>query len=441
MVNDNKKLAFTLAEALVSMLILSIFIGLSMKIFTKKHVKPVYNPTHGYYICYRGFTSDAERNKVYEKIGAAAPNEQSEGFCRFTPVKSANYYVVYAVGAGGGGNAQYGGAPGDFTTLFVTNIADPLNIYPGRPGVNGAEGEPTIIKNPDSEPNNLILSVNGGLPGGAVNIKQEYVRDCKVVALASVLRGNATNNNVKDYVINRNSDKISCTPTKDYFYAELCPHSIHDIVQDKEIYDNNSSTNRSFYRTYVTTASDWRSYFKSTYVSKVFPYKYQDNCLIDGTDKLKYCFDPVNGDKLMKRDSVSSKWYYVNARTDNRPACLTRKFYYNQIEIDKNADSTTVIRTDNGNNGAGEFKYIIDLHYDMSKVNNTKNISPSGFGDYLENSVLKDVTADVLYHSAYKQHTNDVADLRFDPSMGDGGPATTKVPSGPGYPGAVFIAW
>ena len=66
MVKDKKKLAFTIAETLICMFILSIFIVLSMKVFTKKHQKPTYNPSHGYYMCYRD-----SAGRIMKKIGTA----------------------------------------------------------------------------------------------------------------------------------------------------------------------------------------------------------------------------------------------------------------------------------------------------------------------------------------------------------------------------------
>lgn len=434
MVNTDKKLAFTLAEALVSMLILSIFIGLSMKIFTKKHTKPVYNPTHGYFICYRGLPekgTEYPEGVVYKKVGAGTPVPQDGDYCEFTPSKSANYYVVYAVGAGGGGRPNIGGAPGDFTTLFVTNIADPLKIYPGAGGNPGQNGNPTIIRNNDPVvADSLIIEANGGLAGGETKVKQKFVRSCHVVPLAKMLKTEKG----KDFLDNQSTDKASCEVTGKGFVARLCPHSAEDVRQEKQIED--------FYGNYAeSTASAWgvASNKFSDNVAKFAVYKYSDNCVekVKGAPYYKYCLSD-NGDKLYTRPSGSNDWRYVGLNTDKTLECKSQLLTYDEINIDTTSDSSTVIRS------KGDFKYMIDLHYDMSKINNSTYIRPSGFGTYLESSGMKEVNKDVLYMTtdAWKNRTAATDTAKFDPSMGDGGAAgNASDKKVKGLPGAVFIAW
>ena len=434
MVNTGKKLAFTLAEALVSMLILSIFIGLSMKIFTKKHAKPVYNPTHGYYICFRGLSNNNAENivegQVYENVGAAAAVPRDEDYCEFTPPKSANYFVIYAVGGGGSGRGSFGGAPGEFTTLFVTNIADPLKIYPGAGGSSGGAGNATEIRNNDNT-DNLILSVKGGLGGGETRIRQRFVRSCKVVPLANMLN-NATN---KAYLDNQNMDRASCIVTSTGLTARLCPHTKEDVRQDTQI-DN-------FFKAYAKSADNaWGVGVKSIKGNAnmdKYKYDYDSKCILQtesGASKLRYCLRN-GGDKLEDRPTASDEWRYVGLKKDMTLNCLEQSLKYTDIDIDTTSDSSMVIRS------AGNFKYMIDLHYDMSTINNTEYMKTSGFGKYIESSGLKPATQNVMFLNTvqWKARTAATATNQFEPSMGDSGAKPANGYNGAGMPGAVFIAW
>lgn len=426
MVKINKKFAFTIAEALISMLILSIFIGVSMKVFTKKHTRPVYNATHGYYMCYRAIDG-----RVYKKIGSAPAEVQASGKCDFQPVKTATYYVIYAVGGGGGGNGTVGGAPAEFQTIFVTNIADSLVITPGTGGAYNTTGGNTRIENNDPVvADREILTVSGGLKGGETKIKQGYVRSCKTVPLAKLIKTSEG----KKYLDNNHDDKASCVVTNKYFEARLCPHSHNDIRQEDFVKD--------FYNSYAQTAYT----ATSSWTDKSYDHLYTVNgdCLILNsasassiTPIKKYCIDNTNGDKLYNYSTSRGNWYLAGLAEDGSATCLVERKYYDDIVINADTDSYTVIRT-GGKSTTGTnteyFKYIIDLHYDLTQRNVTPYYKESGFGEYIESSSLRDATTAVLYNPGLRAQTPPTG--RFDPSAGDGGCQNCA-----GIGGAVFIAW
>ncbi len=428
---DKKKLAFTIAETLICMFILSIFVVLSMKVFTKKHQKPVYNAAHGYYMCYR----DAKTGNIMKKIGAAAPSGPYPDGCDFQPVKSANFYVVYAVGGGGGGNSSYGGAPGEFTTMFLTSIADTLRIIPGKAGDYQQDGQATYIRNnnPVAGADQNVLVVQGGLKGGESKIKKNYVRSCKVVPLSSLI----TNSSTKTYFENNLADKATCKVESDKFVASLCSHDYETVYQYNDIYANSTS----FFKQYKSEAEQSIS---ETGLNTLFNdnnhrYVYEDGCLIryynahthnrNNSDK-KYCFGN-NGaiDKLYKY-STSYGWYLAGQASNHTNTCYTYNYSFSSISMDDAKDSEIVVRN------AGHFKFLIELYYDLTQKNVTKYIKDSGFGTYLINSGLKDETTAVLFHPEDRANTAATTDKQFDPSAGDGGHKT-----GAGYDGAVFIAW
>lgn len=427
---DKKKLAFTIAETLICMFILSIFVVLSMKVFTKKHQKPVYNAAHGYYMCYR----DAKTGNIMKKIGAAAPTGPYPDGCDFQPIKSANFYVLYAVGGGGGGKGNYGGAPGEFTTMFLTSIADTLKIIPGKAGAYQQDGQATYIRNnnPLAGADQNVLVVQGGLKGGESKIKKNYVRSCKAVPLSSLL----TNSTGLDRFTNNLADKATCKVEENRFVASLCGHDYEDVYQYDKIYGNSDS----FFKTYVKEANQSISTdgLNKLFNDNNYRYVFENNCLIRynnafhktasrSTADKKYCFE---GDKDKLYYYTWSHWYLANQNTNQTSLCYEQTYSYSDITINDEKDSEIVVRN------KGNFKFLIELYYDLTKKNVTRYIKDSGFGTYLINSGMKDETTAVLFHPEDRVNTAAVEADRFDPSAGDGGHK-----SGAGYDGAVFIAW
>lgn len=459
MVKYNKKTGFTLAEALISMLIVAIIIGVSMKVFTKKHVKPIYNASHGFYVCYNG-VDDAGVDAVFSKKGAAAPVRQEEDSCTFTPVKSANYYVVYAVGGGGGGNGTRGGAPGEFKTLFLTNIADPIQITPGLAGVSGTTatataGGETTIKNSRPEVSGgpeTILSASGGLPGGADKMQKKYIKKCTVVPNNNFF-SNATE--ARNYITYNLTDNVKCEVTNTHVNVELCNARYTDVEQSREIFSNTDS----FWEKYKTqfaksTGEDLTNLFArshtyfgqsldsitavygsgtaTTTVSNCLRYFGNSPQKTCSPNDMAYCFGSVNEgipDRLYKRNcgaGVNAYWYlagYSSAALDRQCKKQTRTIDTFDPAL---GDSEIVIRN------IGEFKVILELYYDLTKRNITAHIVPSGFGDYLINSGFSN-SAENLFFPDLASKTGSPA---FTPSMGDGGASDTN-----GFSGAVFIAW
>lgn len=416
MVKDKKKLAFTIAETLICMFILSIFIVLSMKVFTKKHQKPTYNPSHGYYMCYRD-----NAGRIMKKIGNAEPTGPYPDGCDFQPVKAANFYVMYAVGGGGGGNGSYGGGPGAFTTLFLTNIADTLKIIPGKGGAYNTNGEETIIKNnnPAAGADVNVLVAQGGLKGGVSRVEKDYIRGCTAVPLSKLLEYSSA----KNYINTNIADKAECSVGTSSLSASLCSHRYEDVHQYDVIYGNSSS----FWKTYKNDMSYavQDSYLKSLTTSYHSKYRFNGNCLERGSSDQKYCFE-ADGDKLYQY-SYSYGWYLVNQNTNKTSKCLTESMSYS-FNLDDDKDSEIIIRD------GTYFKFIFDMHYDLTKRNVTSYIKESGFGDYIINSGMKDESTAAFFYPESKSLTNP--SKQFIPAAGDGGHRNNA-----GFPGAVFIAW
>ena len=103
-IRKNRKTAFSLAEMLVVMLILSIVVLSMIPLAAKRVKRETINPEHGAFECYyddqgklHQITRDAKGNIVKKDDNVAG------GSCIFSPKKGAMFFVVNAVGGGSPG--------------------------------------------------------------------------------------------------------------------------------------------------------------------------------------------------------------------------------------------------------------------------------------------------------------------------------------------------
>ena len=98
---------FTLAEALVALLVITIIIAASLPIITKKK-RSIDRVTHGAYACYWQNGQLIGRYLIDQKTATGKTYyDSTEGRygCEFTPPAGAKNFVVTTVGGGGGGAA------------------------------------------------------------------------------------------------------------------------------------------------------------------------------------------------------------------------------------------------------------------------------------------------------------------------------------------------
>ena len=92
----NKKFGFSLAEALVSMLVMSMFFIATSKIITTKPKKEVEANRHGYFECY--IDSDGSmKQKRADGSYAGVPTAVVGNTCRFTPPRGIAFILMYAL--------------------------------------------------------------------------------------------------------------------------------------------------------------------------------------------------------------------------------------------------------------------------------------------------------------------------------------------------------
>ena len=184
-ISQHKKIAFSMLEACITMFMVAVFTAAATNIFTQKHQKVAHTTSHGAFECY------------YNEEGALCQRSASEGIyqnptcgiveCSFRPSRAAEYFVVNAIGGGGGGNtAGLGGTSGEYRTFFIPSIAKELRIVPGVAGLAGSSptaGSNTEVRNTDGE---ILLIAYGG-KAGFVNttsyintIKAEEIFSCSL---------------------------------------------------------------------------------------------------------------------------------------------------------------------------------------------------------------------------------------------------------------------
>lgn len=92
MVKFSKKTGFTLIEAVVVMLVISIFLAASAKIMTQKRNKPIQINPHGVYECWY-----EKGKKAYSRyIVSGVPTNTKED-CTFIPTLDPSFYHMYVI--------------------------------------------------------------------------------------------------------------------------------------------------------------------------------------------------------------------------------------------------------------------------------------------------------------------------------------------------------
>ncbi len=137
----NKKYAFSLAEALITLLIVCIITLASIPVLTKKKRKMSDAP-HGQWTC--------EYNEAGKHISYSqdAPTPVEGDYCEFVPPARATNFTIQAVGGGGGGGAGYSELkldtfyPGDNRTVeFLANNIYEILLIGGGGGGGGGNDE------------------------------------------------------------------------------------------------------------------------------------------------------------------------------------------------------------------------------------------------------------------------------------------------------------
>ena len=151
--NSMVKNAYTLMEACVVMLIVSIFVAVIANVVPHKVSPKIESDTHGRFECYW------KGNKLYQKqVSLQNQNEapvEVTGNCSFTPPNIAKYVVLNVVGGG-----ATNGSCGKFVSTFYPGSNVTYVIVPGK--AQADVGNSTKIYQDEQTESKLILDVDGG---------------------------------------------------------------------------------------------------------------------------------------------------------------------------------------------------------------------------------------------------------------------------------------
>ena len=191
---QNRKCGFSLAEALITLLIVCIITLASVPVLTKKKRSKLDNQRHGYYACYWDANGILQAKMMYNSVisdGKVVWDEEEGRYgCEFNPPSGAKNFVATIIGGGGGGAgaaALSGHERKTFTTPGMetwfapdTGIYEFLVVgggggggsgddeYNGLRGGAGSPGEFVYINNIEINKNEPI-EVTVGEGGGAAD--------------------------------------------------------------------------------------------------------------------------------------------------------------------------------------------------------------------------------------------------------------------------------
>lgn len=175
----NKKLkGFSLFEAFVVMLIVSIFVALMANTVAHRPKAKIASEAHGRFECYYDNSGKLYQQMYTEKsttgrelatkeitLTDADGNTTTHKVCEFVPPSYAKYLIIDAVGGGAGGSPRGGASEGQFVSTFYASIERKYYILPGvggrqESGSRAAEnGGTTVVRNQDLD---AMVTAEGG---------------------------------------------------------------------------------------------------------------------------------------------------------------------------------------------------------------------------------------------------------------------------------------
>lgn len=174
--NREKKAGFSLFEACVVMLVVSIFLAVSATVIPKRNKPKAEAEGHGRFECYyRG-------NQLYQQMfqGTSSLGLQAVSECRFNPPIYAKYIVVNVVGGGAGGTGGNGGEPGSFYSSFHTSARAAFVVVPGKGGSSGVDGTATSVYYEDDRTNPIVTADGGKSKRELKDARASDIKQCAI---------------------------------------------------------------------------------------------------------------------------------------------------------------------------------------------------------------------------------------------------------------------
>ncbi len=193
MVKNNKvlKFAYSLLEASIVLIMVSVIISLSSNVVVSKIKSKTNTKPHGRFECYY-VNGELMQHSVINGRDFGVEKSSNPNYCLFKPNQYVKYLVANIVGAGAPYTSAGGGGAGEFVSKFFSSPASHYLLYPGKPVVyNSSALTDEQIKSMKSYITKSIISTNpesyaaiasGGINGTNIfNILPEQLESCHVV--------------------------------------------------------------------------------------------------------------------------------------------------------------------------------------------------------------------------------------------------------------------
>ena len=248
--NKKFKKGFSLFEAFVVMLIVSIFVVLMANTVAHRPKDKVASEAHGRFECYY----DKDNGKLYQQLytegqstgrelvktnnlslcenkigsdgkpvldssGKIVQVEKKYTACEFIPPSYAKYLIIDAVGGGAGGSASGGAEAGQFVSTFYATIERKYYVIPGKGGKKA-----TSTKGAENGGETIVYSVSN--EKSACN-SSEMSKGAIVVASGGKALASLENTTINDVI----ACSITEWPTNEQFNCHITPSC--EVVEGK----------------------------------------------------------------------------------------------------------------------------------------------------------------------------------------------------------------
>ena len=351
---SDKKLAFSLVEALIVMTIAAIFVAVMASVVPHKSKPKISADAHGGFECYW------KNNKLYSRTitvgNENTEKEETGNYCVFKPGQYISYIIINAVGGGARGGTNNGGSAGRFASAFFPIPNTSYKLYPGKGGTNSHhDGYQSKVTTEED----TIITVSGG--NDAIVAQEAQVSD-----IIDVYATKGMNSTVVAYGCNYTPR--AWLGTDKYIYVSYCATSAN-IVEKKLEFSNPAYTkNANKYKTILN--SPVVNDENAKVLSRLKPgtidtWEYYDIDLF-----LEAGYSPLN---------LPNGCTYSKITNMNDPMCPSRY----KIEIKLNIP-------DNGDDGAVSSltKYANLMHYTNLESLKPGNGGPKGNGKGRPGAIL-----------------------------------------------------
>ena len=173
MVKYSSKFAYTMLEACIVMLIVSIFIAVTANVIPRKMKPKTESEMHGRFECY--YNGDKLEQKLTLMDKSTTTDVTENRYCEFTPPKYIKFLIINAVGGASGP----GGSVGQFLSTFYTSTNDTYIIKPGAKGSAESNGGDTKVekKNEGSSDDTILIAEGGKYTAGIDGYKNTTIDD------------------------------------------------------------------------------------------------------------------------------------------------------------------------------------------------------------------------------------------------------------------------